>query len=228
MMRVVSLVPSATETLLAWGITPVGVTRFCEQPEYQSVGGTKNPDLATIGALRPDLVVMNTEENRREDADALRSAGLRVHAIDITVIEDVAPELQRLAEAVGIPFRPTPDPSLTPRAQLPVFVPIWRRPWMTIAPNTYGASLLSRLGWQAIAPASSDRYPEVTLEYVRAQHPVAILVPSEPYAFRAEHLRELAAIAPVQRIDGKDLFWWGVRTPSALRRLDAAIHTLRR
>src|SRR5262245_35700425 len=74
-VRVVSLVPSVTETLLDWGIRPVAVTRFCEQPGFPTVGGTKDPDVAAIVALEPDLVVVNDEENRREDADALAAAG---------------------------------------------------------------------------------------------------------------------------------------------------------
>ena len=78
-MRVVSLVPSATETLLAWGIEPVAVTRFCEQPDLPQVGGTKDPDLAAIVALAPDLVVLCEEENRAADAEALVAAGLAVH-----------------------------------------------------------------------------------------------------------------------------------------------------
>ena len=65
--RVVSLVPSATETLRALGLDPVACTRFCEQPTIPAVGGTKDPDVAAIVALAPDLVVMNDEENRRED-----------------------------------------------------------------------------------------------------------------------------------------------------------------
>ena len=74
-MRVVSLVPSVTETLLAWGITPVAVTRFCEQPSLRAVGGTKDPDVAAIVELAPDLVVMCHEENRLEDFDALVGRG---------------------------------------------------------------------------------------------------------------------------------------------------------
>ena len=69
--RLVSLVPSATETLLALGADVVACTRFCEQPAARHVGGTKNPDVAAIVALAPDVVVVDEEENRREDADAL-------------------------------------------------------------------------------------------------------------------------------------------------------------
>src|SRR5207342_414046 len=88
-MRVVSLVPSATETLIAWGVEPVAVTRFCEQPGLVTVGGTKDPDLPAIEALAPDLVVMCVEENRREDADHLTAAGIAIHAIDIDTVADV-------------------------------------------------------------------------------------------------------------------------------------------
>ena len=57
-MRVVSLVPSVTESLLEWGIEPVACTRFCEQPGLRHVGGTKDPDIEAIVGLRPDMVVV--------------------------------------------------------------------------------------------------------------------------------------------------------------------------
>ena len=49
-MRVVSLVPSITETLLAWRVPVVACTRFCEQPTLLTVGGTKDPDVAAVVA----------------------------------------------------------------------------------------------------------------------------------------------------------------------------------
>ena len=76
--RVVSLLPSVTETLRTWRLDPVACTRFCEQPDLPRVGGTKDPDVDAIVALRPDLVVVDEEENRREDAEALVAAGLEV------------------------------------------------------------------------------------------------------------------------------------------------------
>ena len=62
-MDVVSLVPSVTETLLAWGIKPVACTRFCEQPTLAHVGGTKDPDIGQIVALQPDLVLLDLSVN---------------------------------------------------------------------------------------------------------------------------------------------------------------------
>ena len=83
--RIVSLVPSWTETLFALGLGErvVGATKFCVEPAEQvesirKVGGTKNPDLRTIAALAPDLIIANAEENRREDVERMRAQGLAV------------------------------------------------------------------------------------------------------------------------------------------------------
>ncbi|MDX6717722.1 MAG: hypothetical protein QOH30_4280, partial [Baekduia sp.] len=100
-MRVVSLVPSATETLLAWGIVPVACTRFCEQPSLPAVGGTKDPDVAAIVGLRPDLVVVDEEENRREDHGELIAAGIDVHVLAVRSLADVDRQLGALATRVG-------------------------------------------------------------------------------------------------------------------------------
>ena len=108
-MRVVSLVPSVTETLLAWGVRPIAVTRFCEQPDFPTVGGTKDPDIAAIVALAPDLVVVNDEENRRPDYEALVGAGLAVHVTHVESVADVAPFLTALADAVGVDAPTTPS-----------------------------------------------------------------------------------------------------------------------
>jgi hypothetical protein len=69
-LRIVSLVPSMTETLLARGVTPLACTRFCTAT-LTNVGGTTNPDIDAIVALHRDLVVVDAEQNRREDHDAL-------------------------------------------------------------------------------------------------------------------------------------------------------------
>ena len=100
-MRVVSLVPSASETLVGLGVTPIACTRFCDQPGVPTVGGTKTPDVDAIVALGPDLVVVNDEENRRVDADALSAAGLTLHSMSPRSLAEVGPELRDLADALG-------------------------------------------------------------------------------------------------------------------------------
>lgn len=249
--RIVSLVPSLTETLLAWGVEPAGVTRFCEVEGYPLVGGTKNPDIDAIVALTPDAVLMDREENRRADAEALQEAGLRVVAVHVRSVGDVEGALARVAEVVGRrpdgsqnggsqnhgsqnggpqnggpqnggPRRdgaqqggaPGPGPE-----RIPVWVPIWRRPWMTIGADTYGSSILAAAGFDNVYAGAPDPYPTVDLDAARARGPAFVLAPSEPYPFRQKHRRELEQVAPTVFVDGRDLFWWGSRTPAAQRRL---------
>lgn len=229
--RVVSLVPSATESLLAWGVVPVACTRFCEQPSLPHVGGTKDPDVDAIVALGPDLVVLCEEENRRPDAEALVAAGLDVHVLAIEAVDDVAPALVGLAERLALDPVALEAAGLTGRVEvgpLPAvavraFVPIWRRPWMALGPRTYGASLLASVGVDVVAPDVEDRYPPVALDQVADLGAEVVLAPSEPYPFGPRHHGELAAVAPVVPVDGQDLFWWGVRTPAARRRLADAL-----
>lgn len=230
-MRVVSLVPSVSETLLVWGITPVAVTRFCEQPSLPAVGGTKDPDVAAIIELAPDLVVMCHEENRLDDFAALVAAGVRVEALRIESMADVNGAMAQLAGAVdregassSPPSDPHPfDPPPFVGVRRTAFVPIWRRPWMTLAADTYGASLLDAVGIDVIVAAGEGRYPEMDLAEAAAARPDLVLAPSEPYPFAERHVAELEAVAPVLLVDGQDLFWWGARTPQAFHRLAEAL-----
>ena len=234
-MRVVSLVPSATETLLALGVTPVACTRFCEQPGIPTVGGTKNPDLGAIVDLAPDLVVVNDEENRREDADALVAAGIALHSMSPRSFADVGPAVAALAAAVGVrvafpagePAAPVASGPADAAVRRRCVVFVWRRPWMTLGTDTYAASLLSGLGCDQVAfGVPGDRYPEVALDAVGAAAPELVLLPDEPYAFDDRHRAEVAAAVPgaeVLLVDGRDLFWWGGRTPDAFERLRVAL-----
>jgi ABC-type Fe3+-hydroxamate transport system substrate-binding protein len=228
-VRVVSLVPSVTESLATWGVDPVAVTRFCERLDLRTVGGTKDPDVAAIVALAPDLVVMNDEENRAEDAAALVAAGLRVHVTRVRAVEDVGPELERLAAAVGDSFFERHSVVVhesRSKNERRAFVPIWRRPWMTLNGDTYGSSLLERLGIGNVYADAPERYPTVTLDDARSRSPDVVLAPSEPYPFSARHAGELAQVAPVELVDGRDLFWWGTRTPQAAARLGSRLRAL--
>ena len=234
--RVVSLVPSATETLRALGVEPVGITRFCDAGAAGAsvVGGTKNPDLAAILALEPDLVVVNDEENRADDARVLADWHVSLHSMSPRSVGEVGPEVRALAQQVDTPV-PAPFGGdewddwlvsmLTPR-WWDAFVAVWRRPWMSLATDTYGASLLDLLGVGNVFADSLDRYPEVTLTEVAARAPSVILLPSEPYVFASRHVREVQAEVPgvpVRLVDGRDVFWWGTRTPDAALRLRAAL-----
>ena len=103
---------------------------------------------------------------------------------------------------------------------------VWRRPWMTLASDTYGSSVLAVLGIANVCGAADVRYPEVTLEELAALRPALAVLPDEPYAFGERHVPEVeAALAPARAVlvDGRDLFWWGTRTPDAVSRLGARL-----
>ena len=217
-MNVVSLVPSVTETLSAWGVTPIACTKYCERPDLHHVGGTKNPEVEAIVALAPHLVVVDVQENRLEDYAALTDAGLNVLALDVVSLETMNVDLQRLAEAVDHEHPVDEVPQVVPLNQR-AFVPIWRRPWMSIGKDTFGSRLLEAMGITNICSELESNYPEVDLSTVAEWQPDLIIVPSEPYEFDDAHLEGFADIAPAVRIDGRDLFWWGVRTPKAMQRL---------
>ena len=225
---IVSLVPSATETLVALGVEPVACTRFCDLAGVRTVGGTKNVDVDAVAALAPDLVIVNDEENRIEDADALSARGLTLHSMSPRSVADVGPAVCALAAAIGVvppaPFDAWEGWEARTRSapRVSAFVPIWRRPWMSLAAATYGSSLLAHVGITNVFGDASDRYPEVALREVVARAPDVALLPSEPYVFAERHALELRAALPAVRVsfvDGRDLFWWGIRTPAAVERL---------
>ena len=104
--RVVSLVPSLTESVAA--TCPdvlVGATRWCTYPadlDVARVSGTKNPDLARIVELGPDLVLANEEENREADLAALRDAGL---AVWVTVVRSLPEAFASLTRMLAVACR---------------------------------------------------------------------------------------------------------------------------
>ena len=187
--------------------------------------------------LKPDLVVVNDEENRLEDVDRLRRLGLRIHEMSPRSVADVGPVVAALAGAVGAevpePFRPAAwaawlDERRRRRRAEPrrTFVLVWRRPWMTLAGDTYGSSLLQLLGCFNIFTGRGVRYPMVELAEAAGRKPELVLLPTEPYPFKERHGAEVAEAIPdaeVAIVDGQDLFWWGIRTPGAVDRLAEAL-----
>lgn len=237
MARVVSLVPSVTETLVALGAPPVGCTRFCEQPGIPVVGGTKNPDVAAIERLLPHVVIVNDEENRKEDVDDLDEMGIHTLSVSPRSVEDAGEAVATIAAAAGVePPEGFDDASWKlwleerrrpPRAR--AFIAVWARPWITLNAQTYGASLLDLLGVENVFGEEGDRYPEVRPDDIRERRPDLVLLPTEPYPFKDHHVdkvREAFPDATVTLVDGEDLFWWGIRTPRAIQRLGAFLDDL--
>ncbi len=239
--RVVSLVPSWTETLFAFGLGAevVGVTRYCVHPKelvehVEKVGGTKNPDVARIIALAPDLVVCDHEEQRKEDVASLKAAGLRVWVSDVRSLDDSLRDIQGLAreigrESAGIALLARIEDAMReitqtrPRDALPVYCPIWRSPWMTPTKDTYTHHVLALAGARNVFGDDAGRYPERGPEEAIEAGARAALLPTEPYPFheKPQAIDELVEAGfPRERIrilDGEALTWYGAREPDGLR-----------
>lgn len=230
--RVVSLVPSLTETLAACapGLL-VGATKWCTHPAdlaVQRVGGTKNPDVDAIVALRPDVVLANEEENRQPDLDALRSAGL---AVWVTRVRDLPEALMSLGRMITIACR-QPRPAWLDVAEsawrqpaalvgLAAVVPIWRRPWMVLGRDTFAGDLLARLGVRNLYSGHVDRYPRVDLGEMLGAGADVVVLPDEPYRFTASDGPEAFPGNRTALVSGRHLTWYGpslTDAPAVLRR----------
>ncbi|WP_371774138.1 helical backbone metal receptor [Streptomyces sp. NBC_01438] len=231
-MRVVSLVPSLTEAVAESGPgLLVGITDWCTHPAGLAaarIGGTKNPDVPAILALRPDLVVANEEENREPDLAALRDAGTEVLVTTVRTLDDAFAELDRLLTgACGLP-RPrwldeaeaawaALEPLSVPRRAV---VPVWRKPWMVLGRDTFAGDLLARLGVRNVYADHAERYPRIPLDELNAAGADLVVLPDEPYRFTAADGPEAFPALPAALVDGRCLTWYGpslVRAPAALR-----------
>jgi ABC-type Fe3+-hydroxamate transport system substrate-binding protein len=252
--RIVSLVPSWTETLFAFGLDReiVGVTRFCVEPaaavaSRPKIGGTKNPNIKAIVELAPDLVIANAEENRREDIELLRQQGVAVFttyprkiATAVESILKLGGAVGREAEAARMARRIVRSVSeietgngMWNKLRFRVFCPIWKNPWMAFNADTYAHDVLRMLGFNNIYASAGERYPRVTLEDAIELRPDFVLLPDEPYEFSAKDVEELKPMLPpalsrrVVLISGRDLHWYGVRMVTGLKSLAALLARVR-
>jgi ABC-type Fe3+-hydroxamate transport system substrate-binding protein len=244
--RIVSLCPSITETLVAIGGLKrlVAATRYCVRPKgmlwgLPRIGGTKNPDIARILALKPDLVFANEEENRLEDVKALEEAGIEVDVTFPRTVSEVPDAIRRWgrrlaedaegdAEALALRIEEEYG-ALSAEPAAPPFLYaywIWKDPWMTISDDTYVADLLRLAGGVNVFGREAERYPSSSPEESLARGADVHFFPSEPYPFRPEKHEALTEqLFGKERVrlfvEGDDYCWHGVRTLDGLKAMRA-------
>jgi ABC-type Fe3+-hydroxamate transport system substrate-binding protein len=251
--RLVSLVPSWTETLFAFGLGDalVGVTRYCVEPAATAavtkVGGTKNPDVKAIVELAPDLVIANAEENRREDIQRLRAAGLIVFTtyprkisaavesiIKLGTLLDCDAAAQAMAREIVLAVSEIETQvGVWAKLRFRVFCPIWKNPWMAFNADTYAHDVLRMTGFNNIFAAAGERYPRTTIEAVLEQRPDFVILPNEPYEFGLKDVEELKPSLPpalsrrVVLVNGRDLHWYGAHMATGLKSLATLLGRVR-
>lgn len=237
--RIVSLVPSLTETLIKMGAAErvVGCTEWCIHPaditaDIPKVGGTKNVSIQKVLALEPNLVIANKEENRERHIEALREEipvfvtyprtvddGLETLG-DMGVIAGNAAKAEEIARTCRSTLAQMAARDLMP---LVTACLIWRDPWMAVGPGTYVNDLLNRCGFANAFGESPDRYPQTTLEEVFDRDVEVILLPDEPFEFGSKDVVDVMKARPTDSsareivlLDGSYLTWYGVRIAPAV------------
>ena len=229
--RVVSLVPSLTETLfdLGAGDVVVGITDFCIFPEgleRPRIGGTKTPSVARIRQLEPDLVYVNLEENLKRHADEI-STFAPVFATEPKTVDDVGSLITLLGSIHQCEKRATElteqlTPNRKPRTDFSFVVPIWKTPWMWCGGDTYVSDLVESVGGRNLLGERS-RYPTIDRDEVLALAPDVVFLPDEPYLFTdadAEQLRGTTRARIIGPFPGHLFTWHGTRTIEGLRFLN--------
>ena len=244
--RVVSLVPSTTESICELGAASrlVGRTHYCTEPAHHVVhvpplGGTKNPNIEKILAVEPDLIVGNAEENRQEDLEFLAA---RVPTLVQTPrsVSEAGKLLGELAQRLGLdgaakPWQARIDEQVREaanaadtRAPLRVYYAIWRKPWMTVNADTFIHDVLELCGAQCVGAGEATRYPAMEPADAVDRRVDVVLLASEPWEFDASQREEVASThcfgdAVIRLCDGRDFCWHGVRMAEGLGRARVAL-----
>jgi ABC-type Fe3+-hydroxamate transport system substrate-binding protein len=230
-------VPSVTELLVQWGLVSrlVGRTRYCIAPKWiratvPEVGGTKDPNFQRIGDLKPDLVILEKDENSKSVADALTGLGIAWLALEIRTVKDCIGAWLLLGKTLGasdqaklriaeLKMLLKPKLKAGPRA----LTLIWKDPWISAGPDTYVGDLARCAGFTPIGP---ERYPRLSEDELDTLDPEVILLPSEPYRFTKRHAAELQKRFPSAKIhvvDGQAMTWYLSRTELGLESLRALL-----
>lgn len=230
--RIVSLVPSITELLCDLDLSDqlVGRTGFCIHPwdtvrEIPKVGGTKDLKFDRIRELAPTHVVVNVDENKKEDAEALAEfvpSVVVTHPLaprdNLDLYRQMGREFDREDEAEVLCEKFEAALSkVEARPEQNVLYLIWRDPWMTISPETYISQTLGLFNWRTVPAATDERYPEVDLaDFSDVDR---VLLSSEPFHFKEHHIAEVEELVPgakVSLIDGEMTSWYGSRAIAGL------------
>ena len=192
--RIISLIPSATETLIAIHATDriVGKTRYDVAPEVDSlpsVGGGIDPSIEKIISLKPDLVLAWDNDKRRDLRTKLEGAGIQVYSLRTEDTADVYRGIAHLgrltahdtdATAITTGLRATIDSVRRAVAGRPIkrvmFV-VYPDPPLTAGPHTFVDELIGVAGGESVFHDADKRWPNVSMEEIVRRAPELLIVP---------------------------------------------------
>jgi ABC-type Fe3+-hydroxamate transport system substrate-binding protein len=226
--RIVSIVPSQTELLAHLGLNDevVGITKFCiHPPEWFNnktrIGGTKQLHIDRIKLLQPDLIIANKEENIKEQVEELMQ-DFPVWVSDVNNLQDALQMIEQIGTIIGkdkqanqlvLSIEESFSQLKTTNQKLRTAYLIWKKPYMTVGGDTFIHAMMQAAGFENIF-AHTTRYPEVTVDQLKASNIELLLLSSEPYPFKQQHIDELQQHLPTATIllsDGEMFSWYGSR-----------------
>ncbi|MFN3639284.1 MAG: ABC transporter substrate-binding protein [Flavobacterium sp.] len=236
--RIISLVPSLTETLFDLGLEDsiVGITKFCVHPNHLKttktvVGGTKQINFEKVQRLKPDIIIANKEENTLEMVLELEKI-CPVMVTEIYTIEDTLQVIKEFGELFQkrVEAKKWIDKinfSLQEFERFVFQLPtrkvayfIWANPYMVAGNQTFINHLLQINRFDNIYQCKGGRYPEIELKKIRMEgDPELILLSSEPFPFKDEHAFEIGRHTHHGKtifVDGEMFSWYGTRLLKAL------------
>jgi len=244
-LRIISLVPSHTESLfdLGLGDNIVGITKFCVHPEHLSsdktiVGGTKKVNYKKIKELQADLIITNKEENTEnmvyelEDiaptyvSDVYSIENTLKFILDMGKLCDKSDNAKKLVQDIENAIKKFKNNIKDSPTRKVVYF-IWTKPWMVVGGNNYINEILELNKFENIFN-SADRYPEIYVEYLSDLNPELILLPTEPFPFKKSHIKELKehVDAKFLLVDGEMFSWHGSRLLKALPYFESLLKIL--
>lgn len=239
--RIISTVPSQTELLHYLGLEEevIAITKFCVHPLswYQTktrIGGTKQLNLARIRELKPDFIVANKEENKKDEIEALANS-FPVWISDVTDLSSAYAMIKtigaiinkeenagKLVDKIQLAF--AQQEKQIEDQKLKTAYLIWKDPYMTVGGDTFIHQMLEYAGFENIF-TNKKRYPQIEIEELISLNCQLLLLSTEPYPFRLNHIHELLELLPQTKIilaDGEFFSWYGSRllqAPAYFRKL---------
>ena len=223
-MKIISLVPSITETLFDFGLTDteiIGRTKFCIHPKdsvknVETIGGTKNLNLEKIKNLNPDLIIANKEENEKLQVEEL----MKDFKVWVTAIETLEDNSRFLTELGTLLNKENTAKNFNQKISdiikgikiqesKKVCYLIWKNPYMTIGSDTFIHEILDKLGFENVFK-NEKRYPEISVEEMKNAD--FIFLSSEPFPFQQKHIDELQKEllhSKIVLVDGEAFSWYG-------------------
>ena len=192
--RLVSLAPSITETLYAIGLGDrvVGVTDFCDYPpdaRSKPKVGYARPNLETIVALQPDLVLAPQDFIRPDVLGKLEQLKIPTFIVEAKTVEDIASRIQTIGRMLGQPEsgdrvamelrgRVNALKARTQALSRPrVLYVLNSQPLITVGPGSFIDQLIEMAGGANVAARALSPYPRLSMEAVLAHDPEVIIFP---------------------------------------------------